>query len=221
MSSRENDATSYCCWIFILPKLIVGDWLYRLLLWDCDDRRYSFYVEVSTNARDWTTVCDRSRQPCQSWQSISFNPLPVVYVKIVGTHNTANDVRKSNETSFPLAYFLQANISITEQVFHCVHFECPAQEDGGSSEETNGPMLPRPPTDASTPTNSLLPNELRNRRVDRGMLMNVPGVTVSGDGVGNRDTDELEDSRELDFGQFTANHDAHDGPFTPRRNSNQ
>jgi len=168
-----------------------------LLLWDCDDRRYSFYVEVSTNARDWTTVCDRSRQPCQSWQSISFNPLPVVYVKIVGTHNTANDV------------------------FHCVHFECPAQEDGGSSEETNGPMLPRPPTDASTPTNSLLPNELRNRRVDRGMLMNVPGVTVSGDGVGNRDTDELEDSRELDFGQFTANHDAHDGPFTPRRNSNQ
>ena len=64
----------------------------RLLLWDCDDRRYSFYVEVSTNQRDWITVCDRSRQPCQSWQSITFNALPVVYVKIVGTHNTANDV---------------------------------------------------------------------------------------------------------------------------------
>ena len=65
---------------------------FRLLLWDCDDRRYSFYVEVSTNSREWTTICDRSRQPCQSWQSISFSPQPVVYVRIVGTQNTANDV---------------------------------------------------------------------------------------------------------------------------------
>lgn len=92
----------------------------RLLLWDCDDRRYSFYVEVSTNNRDWITVCDRSRQPCQSWQSISFVPQPVVYVRIVGTQNTANDV------------------------FHCVHFECPAQEDGNGFEELVGstPQLP-------------------------------------------------------------------------------
>ncbi|KAI9564306.1 hypothetical protein GHT06_008044 [Daphnia sinensis] len=92
----------------------------RLLLWDCDDRRYSFYVEVSTNNRDWITVCDRSRQPCQSWQSISFAPQPVVYVRIVGTQNTANDV------------------------FHCVHFECPAQEDGNGFEDVvvSTPQLP-------------------------------------------------------------------------------
>ncbi|XP_032778815.2 BTB/POZ domain-containing protein 9 [Daphnia magna] len=95
----------------------------RLLLWDCDDRRYSFYVEVSTNNRDWITVCDRSRQPCQSWQSISFVPQPVVYVRIVGTQNTANDV------------------------FHCVHFECPAQEDGNGFEELVG-STPQLPVDA-------------------------------------------------------------------------
>ncbi|XP_057371374.1 BTB/POZ domain-containing protein 9-like [Daphnia carinata] len=95
----------------------------RLLLWDCDDRRYSFYVEVSTNNRDWITVCDRSRQPCQSWQSISFVPQPVVYVRIVGTQNTANDV------------------------FHCVHFECPAQEDGNGFEEVVA-STPQVPVDA-------------------------------------------------------------------------
>ena len=74
----------------------------RLLLWDCDDRSYSYYVEVSVNQRDWEVVCDRSRENCKSWQTIRFPRRPVVYIKIVGTHNTANEV------------------------FHCVHFECPA-----------------------------------------------------------------------------------------------
>ena len=29
---------------------------------------------------------------CRSWQVIQFEPLPVTFVKIVGTHNTANEV---------------------------------------------------------------------------------------------------------------------------------
>ncbi|VDL63707.1 unnamed protein product [Nippostrongylus brasiliensis] len=38
-----------------------------------------------------------------SWQYLELaNAVPVVFVKIVGTHNSANEV------------------------FHCVHFECPA-----------------------------------------------------------------------------------------------
>ena len=54
------------------------------------------------NQRDWEVVCDRSRENCKSWQTIRFPRRPVVYIKIVGTHNTANEV------------------------FHCVHFESPA-----------------------------------------------------------------------------------------------
>ncbi|KJH44028.1 hypothetical protein DICVIV_09958 [Dictyocaulus viviparus] len=39
----------------------------------------------------------------QSWQLLELaTTIPVVFVKIVGTHNSANEV------------------------FHCVHFECPA-----------------------------------------------------------------------------------------------
>jgi len=71
-------------------------------LWDCDERRYSYYIEVSNNKSDWETVWDRSKEACQSWQDISFPRRPVVFIRIVGTHNTANEV------------------------FHCVHFECPA-----------------------------------------------------------------------------------------------
>jgi len=74
----------------------------RLLLWDCDARSYSYYVEVSVNHKTWDVVWDRSRDACKSWQTITFPRRTVVYVKIVGTHNTANEV------------------------FHCVHFECPA-----------------------------------------------------------------------------------------------
>ena len=75
---------------------------FRLLLWDCDDRSYSYYVEVSNNKTDWELVWDRSKQPCKSWQHITFPRRPLVMIRIVGTHNTANEV------------------------FHCVHFESPA-----------------------------------------------------------------------------------------------
>ena len=77
----------------------------RLLLWDCDDRSYSYYIEVSTNQRDWEVVCDRTRERCKSWQIVKFNRRPVVFIRIVGTHNTENEV------------------------FHCVHFEAPAMGD--------------------------------------------------------------------------------------------
>ncbi|XP_069769220.1 BTB/POZ domain-containing protein 9-like [Narcine bancroftii] len=75
----------------------------RLLLWDCDDRSYSFYVEVSNDQQHWRTVADHTKVTCKSWQTILIAQQPIVFIRIVGTHNTANEV------------------------FHCVHFECPAQ----------------------------------------------------------------------------------------------
>ncbi|CAH1390251.1 unnamed protein product [Nezara viridula] len=77
----------------------------RLLLWDCDDRNYHYYIEVSVNRRDWEKVCDKRDQLCRSWQYISFEMRPVVFIRIIGTYNTANEV------------------------FHCVHLECPAVTD--------------------------------------------------------------------------------------------
>ncbi|CAL4127413.1 unnamed protein product [Meganyctiphanes norvegica] len=75
----------------------------KLLLWDCDERTYSYYIEASVNGRDWEVIVDKTREACRSWQTMTFMPRPIVYFKIVGTFNTANEV------------------------FHCVHFECPAQ----------------------------------------------------------------------------------------------
>jgi len=90
----------------------------RMLLWDCDDRSYSYYIEVSGNQRDWEVVCDRTREGCRSWQLISFPRRAVVFIRIVGTHNTANEV------------------------FHCVHFEAPAMSSelgsGGSAGSQQG-----------------------------------------------------------------------------------
>ncbi|XP_018422888.1 PREDICTED: BTB/POZ domain-containing protein 9 [Nanorana parkeri] len=95
----------------------------RLLLWDCDDRSYSYYVEVSPNQQQWTMVADRTKVPCRSWQTITFDRQPTCFIRIVGTHNTANEV------------------------FHCVHFECPAQtisqkEDSGEENPSSDPPLP-------------------------------------------------------------------------------
>ena len=41
----------------------------------------------------------------RSWEILTFAPRIVVYIRICGTHNTANEV------------------------FHCVHFECPCRPD--------------------------------------------------------------------------------------------
>ncbi|RXG58983.1 BTB/POZ domain-containing protein 9 [Armadillidium vulgare] len=76
----------------------------KLLLWDCDDRTYSYYIESSVNGREWEIVAEKTREPCRSWQTLYFSPRPIVYIKIVGTFNSANEV------------------------FHCVHFEAPAQK---------------------------------------------------------------------------------------------
>lgn len=37
-------------------------------------------------------VVDNTRENCKSWQVIRFPPRPVVFIRIVGTHNTANEV---------------------------------------------------------------------------------------------------------------------------------
>uniref|UniRef100_A0A8C5MU07 BTB/POZ domain-containing protein 9 n=1 Tax=Leptobrachium leishanense TaxID=445787 RepID=A0A8C5MU07_9ANUR len=64
----------------------------RLLLWDCDDRSYSYYIEVSTNQQQWVMVADRTKVPCRSWQTITFDRQPTCFIRIVGTHNTANEI---------------------------------------------------------------------------------------------------------------------------------
>lgn len=76
----------------------------RLLLWDLDERRYSYYIEVSCDQQSWVRVVDKTKEECRSWQYLTFDARPVVFVRIVGVDNTANEV------------------------FHCVHFECPANQ---------------------------------------------------------------------------------------------
>uniref|UniRef100_A0A146M582 BTB/POZ domain-containing protein 9 n=1 Tax=Lygus hesperus TaxID=30085 RepID=A0A146M582_LYGHE len=111
----------------------------RLLLWDCDDRSYSYYIEVSENRREWEVIWDKREEFCQSWQHITFPARPVVFIKIVGTRNTANELLRYS------------------QVFHCVHFECPAHpaesslppaskaEEPGHSLPEEGPFEQNPP----------------------------------------------------------------------------
>ena len=48
-------------------SVMVFDFLYvfRLLLWDCDGRSYSYYIEVSTDQAHWHLVADKTREACR------------------------------------------------------------------------------------------------------------------------------------------------------------
>ena len=80
---------SHCMYLFKLTC--------RLLLWDCDGRSYSYYIEVSTNQQHWTVVADKTKEACRSWQILTFEKRPITFIKIVGTHNTANEVKKQHD----------------------------------------------------------------------------------------------------------------------------
>ena len=108
---------------------------FRLRLWDLDTRRYSYNVEVSTDCETWELVANRTTINiqkktieenddgtekehiinekmlivCNSWQVIRFEPRPVVFVRITGTRNTANEV-------FHLVYF-EAPCNVSERQF--------------------------------------------------------------------------------------------------------
>lgn len=77
--------------LYIGQPYIIGSM--RLLLWDCDDRTYSFYIETSVNQKDWHMIVDKRNEQVRSWQNFSFTPRPIVFIRIVGTRNTANEVR--------------------------------------------------------------------------------------------------------------------------------
>jgi len=44
--------------------------VYRLLLWDCDERSYSYYVELSTNQQHWVRVIDHTKVACRSVNAV-------------------------------------------------------------------------------------------------------------------------------------------------------
>eukprot|EP00794_Sanderia_malayensis_P019817 gene19817-21756_t len=101
---------SGCITIQLAQPFMIGSM--RMLLWDCDDRSYSYYIQISLDRKNWTTVCDKREEACRSWQTITFTPRPISFIKIIGTNNTSNEV------------------------FHVVHFECPASEDFSSGSST-------------------------------------------------------------------------------------
>lgn len=64
----------------------------RLLLWDQDARTYSFYIETSLNRIDWEVAVDKRNEQLRSWQKFTFESRAVVFIRIIGTYNTANEV---------------------------------------------------------------------------------------------------------------------------------
>lgn len=57
----------------VLPTLLFCT--FRLLLWDLDERRYSYYIEVSCDQQTWVRVVDKTKETCRSER------LALIYIK--------------------------------------------------------------------------------------------------------------------------------------------
>ena len=72
----------------------------RFLLYD--KRKYGYEVFVSVNKKNWIKVANDTKRNCRSWQTVKFDELPVVFIKIFGTYCSVN------------------------QAFNLLRFECPS-----------------------------------------------------------------------------------------------
>jgi BTB/POZ domain-containing protein 9 len=62
----------------------------RMLLWDRDNRSYSYFIQISLDGSDWVNAIDRSQCLCRSWQELYFKERIVKYIRIIGTYNSMN-----------------------------------------------------------------------------------------------------------------------------------
>jgi BTB/POZ domain-containing protein 9 len=96
--NRNVDKCAYHsinCKSSITVKLGVPSYLnhINMMLWDKDSRYYYyFYIEVSLNQEKWKKVVNYSSYPCRSLQDLYFKEEIAQYVRIVGTHSSANSV---------------------------------------------------------------------------------------------------------------------------------
>ena len=58
----------------------------KLLLWDLDNRSYSYKIEYSIDQKEWTCIVDYSRYFCRSSQLLHFEPIVAKYVLLSFGH---------------------------------------------------------------------------------------------------------------------------------------
>ncbi|EPQ12397.1 BTB/POZ domain-containing protein 9 [Myotis brandtii] len=115
----------------------------RLLLWDCDDRSYSYYIEVSTNQQQWTMVADRTKVSCNilpcAFPEKHLDSLchlqGLLWGQLVCSLVFSMMALTSEKQCVPLADYCHF---VLGKVFHCVHFECPEQQSSLKEETSEG-----------------------------------------------------------------------------------
>ncbi|KAK0420090.1 hypothetical protein QR680_014510 [Steinernema hermaphroditum] len=95
---------------------------------DGDEYYYHYFVEVSTDKKNWEMVNDNRNSKCRSVQEIFFKKRPVKYIRIVPTYTTyrsRNAFRIDNFTCPSDAESLRARKEkIKERIFHDPYVLC-------------------------------------------------------------------------------------------------
>jgi len=85
----------------------------EFLLWDLDDRRYSYILQSSMDGINWSTVLDCRELDCKSTQTIFFEAKRMKFISVKGTRNTYTKDRQSQ--NFHIVSFLATLDTTTSQ----------------------------------------------------------------------------------------------------------
>lgn len=55
-----------------------------------------YYIEGSTDGKNWVKILDYSKYSCRSEQNLYFEPIVTKFIKIVGTFHTLDKVHLLN-----------------------------------------------------------------------------------------------------------------------------
>lgn len=83
----NNKALEGC--LVTLPKPVDLSHI-RFLMYDRDERQFTYIVYISRDGKEWRSVKDTTNNPSKGWQDARFDPQPVKAVRIKGLTSSVN-----------------------------------------------------------------------------------------------------------------------------------
>jgi len=87
----------------------------EFLLWDQDDRTYSYILSSSMDGVNWSTLMDCTEMACSSKQTIFFHAKPIRFFSVIGTSNSHDEDDPESKNFHIVSFFATFDTTDSEK----------------------------------------------------------------------------------------------------------